>query len=146
MRPGGACPDRFPLPRLSRYRYYAASLPRLCLGFRRPLQILRIFLGRQPFPTEIETRSGLRFIISSALDAWVIKETTLDYGYLPPWVRPGRAWTVVDIGGALGDFTVLAARLCPEGAVHAAAVTAEGGHRMLTNAGGAQRSGVAEPH
>ncbi|MCI0393832.1 MAG: FkbM family methyltransferase [Chloroflexi bacterium] len=104
----------------SRLWYYATSIITLLTGFRRPGQVVGIFLGRPgSVPAEVALRrTGLRFKIRSAMDAWVIKETCLDADYRPPGgFRPD--WTVVDIGAGLGDFTVYAAKQCPQGTVHA---------------------------
>jgi FkbM family methyltransferase len=52
------------------------------------------------------------------MDVWVIKETCVDGDYF--WgggIKTG--WNVVDIGAGLGDFTILAAKLCEPGTVYA---------------------------
>ncbi len=105
----------------SKIHYYAASVVTLLTGFRRPFQILSIFLNRPgALPAEVALRrAGWRFQIRAAMDAWIIKETCLDADYL--WasgpLKPD--WTVLDIGAGLGDFTIFAAKQCPQGIVHA---------------------------
>jgi FkbM family methyltransferase len=106
---------------LSKYRYYAASVITLLTRFEDPAKILAAFLRRPgALPTEVRLRgSGLRFRVRTPMDIWIIKETCVDRDYLREIGTPGRDWQVVDVGAGLGDFTVLAARLCPDGAVHA---------------------------
>ena len=105
----------------SKIRYYAASVITLLAGFRRPFQILSIFLNRPgALPAEVTLRrTGLRFHIRAAMDAWIIKETCLDADYL--WASGPLLpdWTILDIGAGLGDFTIFAAKQCPQGVVHA---------------------------
>lgn len=105
----------------TRLGYYGRSIITLLTGFRRPLQIIGIFLGRRKiFPAEIEIRrNGWRFWVRSAMDVWIIKETCLDADYL--WASGPLLpdWTVLDVGAGLGDFTVLAAQSCPHGVVQA---------------------------
>jgi FkbM family methyltransferase len=104
---------------LSRWLYYLSSIPTLLLGMRPTGGVLRLFLGlpvRRPL--EVTLSGGLRFRIRTRMDAWVLKETCLDRDYERD-VRLEPSWTVVDVGAAMGDFTVHAAKLCPGGAVYA---------------------------
>jgi len=103
----------------SRWLYYLGSIPTL-LGGMRPLgAILRLFLGLPVSrPLEVTLRDGLRFRIRTRMDAWVLKETCLDRDYeRETRLEPG--WTVVDVGAAMGDFTVHAAKHCAGGTVFA---------------------------
>jgi FkbM family methyltransferase len=105
---------------LSRYTYYAQSIVTLLTRFERPGQIVGIFLGRPgALPAEVRLRrEGWRFRVREAMDVWVIKETCLDQDYMVDApLEPD--WRVVDIGAGLGDFSVFAARQCPDGVVHA---------------------------
>lgn len=111
---------RIPLTRtLSKLSYYIVSILRLLVGIKQPWRTVAIFLGREPLRSEIELRgSGLRFRIRDRMDAWIAKETCLDDVYFPRWVSAESLWRVIDIGGGIGDFTVLMARRCPRGVVH----------------------------
>src|SRR5262245_40633976 len=81
--------------------------------------VLGLFLGLPARrPLEVRLRGGLRFRIRTRMDAWVLKETCLDRDYERDAAIEDD-WTVVDVGAAIGDFTVHAARLCPRGTVHA---------------------------
>jgi hypothetical protein len=105
---------------MSKYRYYLGSILTLLGGFKRPWQIIGIFLGLPgTTPAEVALRrTGWRFSVRSAMDVWIIKETCLDNDYMAG-SDFDPAWNVVDIGAGLGDFTVLAAKSCPDGLVHA---------------------------
>lgn len=104
---------------LSRWLYYASSVPTLLLRMRPRGAVLRLFLGLPvPRPLEVRLDDGLRFRVATRMDAWLLKETCLDRDYErdAPIVD---GWTIVDVGAASGDFTVHAARRCPRGVVYA---------------------------
>ena len=104
---------------LSRWAYYVSSVPTLLRGMRPRGAILRLFLGLPVrTPIAVTLSSGLRFRVTTPMDAWVLKETCLDRDYEKD-APLGPDWTVVDVGAAFGDFTVHAARFCPRGVVHA---------------------------
>jgi len=103
---------------LSRWVYYLTSIPTILRGMRPRGAILRLFLGLPVArPLEVEV-AGHRFHIRTRMDAWVLKETCLDRDYERD-APLGRGWTVVDVGAAIGDFTVHAASLVGDGVVHA---------------------------
>ncbi|MEJ7840036.1 MAG: FkbM family methyltransferase [Thermomicrobiales bacterium] len=91
-------------------RYYAWSVMTLLTRLHRPFRIIRRFLGSSRFGEDTITlrKSDLSFLVRSKMDIWSVKETVLDrcyefYGYP---LEPN--WTIVDIGAAIGDFSVLA--------------------------------------
>ena len=110
------------MPRsLAAIRYYAGSIVTLLTQFRHPLQVTRLFLGPSRFGrAEIVHRgTGLRFVVRSKMDIWSVKEAVADrlyevYGFA---LEPG--WTIVDIGAALGEFTLVAATHDAGNRVHA---------------------------
>jgi FkbM family methyltransferase len=53
------------------------------------------------------------------MDIWSIKETFLDRFYERFGARIEDGWTVVDIGGGIGDYTLFAAAATPHGRVFA---------------------------
>ena len=107
------------MPLVSAAAYYAASLPRLLTGFRGPFRVVGALLGLVRVPTEVEIRpSGWRFRIRDAWDLWILKETCLDDVYFPGGVQPEPGWTVLDVGGGIGDFAVMMGSRCPAGTVH----------------------------
>jgi FkbM family methyltransferase len=105
----------------SRGRYYLRSIGTLLTELNQPLRTVALYLGWPGlFPTQIVLRrSGWRFKVRSAMDIWIIKETCLDQDYLKEIATLEPHWTVVDIGAGLGDFTILAAKQCMQGVVHA---------------------------
>jgi FkbM family methyltransferase len=105
---------------LPRLRYYLSSIPTLLRGVKNWPGVLAAVLNparRRPFAVELQ--NGLRFLARTAMDVWIIKETCLDRDYEAASVFLQDNWTVVDIGAALGDFTVHAARQCSKGMVYA---------------------------
>ncbi len=100
---------------MSRLSYYLRSLPTLATGIRNwPALLAGLALGRG---AELVLHSGLRFRVRSLMDVWIIKETCLDRDYEREGVPLEADWTVVDIGAALGDFSVFAGQACPQGQV-----------------------------
>lgn len=96
---------------LRKYSYYLHSILKLLSGFRNPLLIIRIFLGRGDVEIKaVQLRSpALQFKVRGAMDVWSIKETFLDrfyerYGFT---IQPD--WSVIDIGAGIGEYTLYAA-------------------------------------
>jgi FkbM family methyltransferase len=106
---------------LRKYSYYFTSIFTLLFHVKPLGRVLSLFLrGKPEHPVEIQLRkSGLRFYVRSAMDVWSIKETLLDHYYERCGFPIGSGWTVVDIGGGVGDFTLLAASAHPENKVFA---------------------------
>ena len=118
---------------LQKYTYYLASIWKLLTGVKPMLGVIRAFLkpsapagqteghhDKPPEHLEIELRkSKLRFKTRSAMDIWSIKETFLDRFYERYGVPISEGWTVIDIGGGLGDFTIFVAAQHPKNTVYA---------------------------
>lgn len=68
---------------------------------------------------------GLAFKIRGAMDIWSVKETFLDRFYEKYGTAIGTGWTIVDIGGGIGDFTTFAAKAHPDNKVYAFEPTPE---------------------
>ncbi|MGB3327727.1 MAG: FkbM family methyltransferase [Thermomicrobiales bacterium] len=99
----------------SALRYYAQSGVDVLRGMTPPATILRLLAPGFPAPSEPVRihlrRTGETFLVRSGMDVWSVKEAFIDrlyqrYGFA---IEPG--WHVVDIGAAIGEFTVLAARV-----------------------------------
>ena len=119
----------------SRWRYYLASIPTLLLRIRNWPDVLAVFLGRKPSrPFPIELRGGGKFLVRSAMDIWIVKETCLDRDYERGAVAVQDGWTVLDIGAGAGDFAVSVARRCPHSRVHAYEPFRESFGLLLENA------------
>jgi len=54
-------------------------------------------------------------MVFSLMDLWILKETLLDRQYELVSLPLQDGWTIVDIGAALGDYTVWAAKQTPHG-------------------------------
>lgn len=100
---------------MSRLSYYLHSLPTLAAGVRNWPAVIAGLASGHPF--EVTLTDGLRFRVRSLMDIWIIKETCLDRDYERVGVPLEPDWTVIDIGAALGDFSVFAGRACPQGRV-----------------------------
>jgi FkbM family methyltransferase len=106
---------------VGKYAYYFTSIFTLLSGIKpRPL-VLKLFLGAKPSENPVIelTKSGLRFRTRSAMDIWAVKETLLDRFYERCGFPLQDGWTVIDIGGGIGDFTTLAAHCHPHSRVFA---------------------------
>jgi FkbM family methyltransferase len=129
--------------RLARkHGYRIRSIWTMIKGFSKPLQTVAIFTGRaQPGLKIIGIRgSEQQFTIRGAMDAWCLKETLLDGCYERYGFAIEQDWTVIDIGGGIGDFTVLAATKSSRGRVYAFEPFPESFELMLHNL---QVNGVA---
>lgn len=106
---------------VSKWTYYGRSIITLLTQFENPVQVLKIFSGAlKEYPTTVAIKGrGLRFAVGSPMDVWVVKETCVDGDYFPDGLTVKPDWNVIDIGAALGDFTVLAAKQFEKGVVHA---------------------------
>ncbi len=76
-------------------------------------------LAKLGVPVELRLRNGLRYRIRpGTADLGVVNEASLLNPYLAPgYVTVGTDAVVVDVGANIGDFTMQAARLCPQGRV-----------------------------
>lgn len=61
----------------------------------------------------------LKIAVRGKMDAWSVKECFLDRFYTRYGCEIEEDWTVVDIGAAIGEFTVLAAQTAKSGRVFA---------------------------
>ncbi|HVS10881.1 MAG TPA: FkbM family methyltransferase [Planctomycetota bacterium] len=95
--------------------YYARSLVLLAAGVRTRRRLIELAIRRGP--VVIEFREGTRLAVRSLLEAWVAKEAILDDLYGLAGLHAG--WRVVDIGAAVGEFSVPAARRIAPGVLHA---------------------------
>jgi FkbM family methyltransferase len=94
--------------RLSGLRYYLASIPTLLWGIKNWSAMLSL-ARRHPAIVRLR-QPALSFHARSLMDVWIIKETCLDRDYENLGGQLQDGWTVMDIGAALGDFSVYVAR------------------------------------
>lgn len=96
--------------------YYLKSILTLWKGLRNPFTLLFLFFGQSTRNArKVVLKSGESFLVFSLMDVWVLKETLLDRQYELAGVPLQDGWTIVDIGAALGDYSVWAARQTPHG-------------------------------
>lgn len=104
---------------IGKYSYYFTSIFTLLFRAKPMVRVLSLFLGmKQPDRPVIEM-DGLRFRARTAMDVWSLKETILDDYYERYGYKVGDGWSVIDIGGGIGDFTIQAAYHHPQNKVFA---------------------------
>jgi FkbM family methyltransferase len=118
-----------------KYSYYLTSAGELLFGFRNWFEVVRIFLGvAGAGPHTVVLRStGLSFLTRGKMDIWTIKETFLDRFYEIYGFPIGRGWVIMDIGGGVGDFSILSARADPQNHVVVFEPTPESLHLLKLN-------------
>ncbi|MEI7770551.1 MAG: FkbM family methyltransferase [Chloroflexales bacterium] len=100
--------------RLSKWRYYARSIPLMLRGISNWTSIpLALATGRG----RVVRLADLAFLYRDPMDVWTIKETCLDDHYRLAGRRVRDGDVVIDIGAGLGDFAVMAARRHPRARV-----------------------------
>jgi len=104
-----------------KWSYYAWSVLEMAAGFRSWGLLLRAFLGKQlSEPATLHFwRQPTQMRVRSAMDIWSVKETFLDQLYTRYGTQVEPDWVVVDIGAAIGEFTVYAAQKASAGEVYA---------------------------
>lgn len=104
---------------LRKWSYYAWSLLELGFGFRDWRSLARLFLSQPPQePVTLRFRGrDTRMLVRSRMDAWSVKETFLDRFYTRYSEEILPHWTIVDIGAAIGEFTIFAALRAAQGQV-----------------------------
>lgn len=91
--------------------YYFKSIFELLFGFRNPLQIVRVFLKPAvPGRMTIHLKDpDLQLMVRGKMDIWSVKETFIDRFYTKYGCELGKNWTIIDIGAAIGEFSLYAA-------------------------------------
>jgi FkbM family methyltransferase len=120
---------------LVKYKYYLASIWKLWTGIEPRSQLIRLFLGLSGNQPQVFHLSGqdVCFKTRSAMDLWTVKETYLDRFYEKFGTPIGDGWTLVDIGGGIGDFSILAAKRHPTNTVYVFEPTLESYNLLLEN-------------
>lgn len=89
--------------------YYVVSAATLLRRFRPFSAVLRLSRGRGDEVIRIKG-PGVEFRVRDFMDVWTLKETFVDNDYEKYGFKMEPGWTVVDIGAAMGDFAIHAAR------------------------------------
>jgi FkbM family methyltransferase len=102
------------------FSYYLCSIFTLMKGVKNFSALIKL-VTREPEdnPIELDLGTNGRYCVSTLMDAWILKETILDRQYEKVSVPLEKNWTVIDIGAALGDYAVWAAKQVPDGVVYA---------------------------
>jgi len=104
-----------------KWSYYTWSVLEMAAGFRSWGLLMRAFLSKQR--TEPATlrfwHQPTQLRVRGAMDIWSVKETFLDQFYTRYGTNIESDWIIVDIGAAIGEFTVYAAQRAPAGEVYA---------------------------
>lgn len=106
---------------IRKYAYYAWSALELVFGLKNPQILPKLFF--KPVDGELKwlklRRGGLKMAVRGRMEAWSVKEALIDRFYSRYSAPIQKDWTVVDIGAAVGEFTVEVALACPQGRVYA---------------------------
>ena len=102
-----------------KWGYYLWSIVEMLVGFKNWPLVLRIFLLPEDKRVKILKlrKSQVGLVVRGRMDVWSVKETFLDQFYTRYGTEVGEAWVVVDIGAAIGEFTVFAALAARQGRV-----------------------------
>lgn len=85
-------------------------------GLRNPGVLFPILFRKSAkYAARVNLKSGETFLVFSLMDVWVLKETLLDRQYEEVSLPLEESWTVIDIGAALGDYSVWAAKQLTSG-------------------------------
>jgi FkbM family methyltransferase len=104
--------------KISAIHYYLNSLNTLLHGLKNPGVVLPLLFRRSTkFAARVNLKSGETFLVFSIMDLWILKETLLDRQYELVSLPLQDGWTIIDIGAALGDYAVWAAKQTPHGRV-----------------------------
>lgn len=112
---------------IRKYAYYASSALQLCFKFKPLSLVLKIFSHRVPpgqYLIEIPS-CGVKLFVRGIMDIWSAKETFVNRFYEKYGTSLQDGWTIVDIGGGIGDFTIFAMKSFPNNRVLAFEPTLE---------------------
>ncbi|MBA4383841.1 MAG: FkbM family methyltransferase [Anaerolinea sp.] len=100
----------------SAFQYYLKSIITLLRGVKNPGIVFSLFFRRSTkYAARVNMKSGETFMVFSLMDLWIIKETLLDRQYEQVSLPVQDGWIILDIGAALGDYAVWAAKQTPHG-------------------------------
>jgi len=101
--------------------YYAYSALEIILNIKNWFLLIPLFLRTANQSRQIVKlrRPPVNLRVRSAMDVWSIKETFLDAFYTRYGVPVQDGWTVIDIGAAIGDFSIYAAFDHPNAIIYA---------------------------
>jgi FkbM family methyltransferase len=105
---------------LSRVRYYLTLIPVSLRTIKNRAAMLALLFGLPMLrPALLRFRDGTQFRVRTAMDVWIIIEIYVGRAYEQDLFEIQNDWLVIDIGAGLGEFSVTAAKKCPDGVVYA---------------------------
>ncbi|HMN11721.1 MAG TPA: FkbM family methyltransferase [Bellilinea sp.] len=93
----------------AKYSYYFNSLFTIIRGFKNPVKALSSVAGLGYVKTVEIKKPRLNFTVRGGLDTWCLKETLIDRFYEKYGFPIQNGWNIMDIGGGIGDYSILAA-------------------------------------
>ena len=105
---------------MNKYSYYFVSSWEILTSIRPLSKVLKTFFANNPDDVKIINlkQPKVQFMVRSAMDIWSVKETFLDKFYERFGTPIGPDWTILDIGGGIGDFSIYAAKQFPKTSVY----------------------------
>ena len=121
--------------RFATWGYYIGSIFTMLFGFRNWWEVIGTFLfntGGKLRTLQVR-KPRLMFKVRSKMDVWSVKEALLDRFYTHYGTEIGEDWNVMDIGAAIGEFTLLAALQASRGRVIAYEPFSESFYLLMDN-------------
>lgn len=115
--------------------YYCKSIWEISRSFNSFFKIFFIFLFNRRGEHFILKFKGseIQMVTRSRMDIWSVKETFIDQYYSPAGFEIQPDWIVVDIGAAIGEFSVFAGKSAIKGRVFALEPFSESYELLLKN-------------
>ena len=104
----------------SRLKYYLIHLLGAVRTIKNRTEMLALLFGLSAAkPVVLRFTDGTQFRVRTAMDVWIIIETYIGRTYEQDIFDIQSDWLIIDIGAGLGEFSITAAKKCPEGVVYA---------------------------
>lgn len=93
---------------VKKWAYYGYSLLEIIFNFKNWPSILSLFLRTSPGGEHVVSlrQPPVRMMVRSKMDIWSVKETFLDGFYDRYGTQVQNGWIVIDIGAAIGDYSI----------------------------------------
>ncbi len=91
--------------------YYIKSIFELLFGFKNWGEVLKVFLADKKLPSLIVflRKPDIALRVRGKMDIWSVKETFIDRFYTKYGCNIEDGWVVIDIGAAIGEFSIFTA-------------------------------------
>lgn len=102
----------------NRLERYIPGFGRMCWYTNNRLamieSLIRYYTRTSSLPMVWELAHPLRLLVRDPMDMWIAQECLLERVYEQAGVSLQNGWNILDIGGGIGDFALLAATTCPD--------------------------------